>query len=122
MSICLIVYAIFQFYQVFSSVKYVFFDSQSSDDIKILSGCQAVAFTTSSILLIVGVIKPCSNCLIGALLVLLYKIAFTLWFIKSAYYVTIGCDDRKSECDPERLKTFYVFFFINRELNRASFL
>lgn len=118
--ICLCAYAAFQFYQVFSSIKYAFFDYQSRHSIKYLVVAHAAIFTVSSFLLIFGSIKSSIKCLLGSLCMLVYKLAFNLWYVKEAFDITIGCDH--AACDPNRLLIFYQHFFINRKWQSKQLL
>lgn len=115
--VCLIVYACFQFYQTYSSVKYVFFDYKDYYDRKtqtqLFAGFHAVGFVTSSLLLLFGALKSNIKCLIGAFCFLVYKLSFNFWYMSDAFKMTIGCEG--TGCDPQRLWIIYKHVFIFRE-------
>lgn len=115
--ICLIIYACFQFYQTYSSVKHVFVDYKSYYDLKTqtqyFAGFHAIGFFVSSLLLIFGGLKSSIKSLIGAFCFLVYKFLFNVWYMKDAFETTVGCEG--VGCDPQRLWMFYKHIFINRK-------
>lgn len=116
--VCLIVYAMFQFYQAFSSFIFVFFESSEyyGADIRALTRFQIIGLITSSICLIIGALKPKVNLLIAGLCYLLYKVGFILWHFKAFYEITLDCrDTNQSSCDPNRLKVIYQHILISGE-------
>lgn len=104
--ICLIAYALFQFYQVYSSFTLVFVDygHYYSPNVKILTGINVVGMTLSSVLLIIGALKSKANLLLLALIYLIFKVGFFVWYLRDFYNITIGCD---GVCDPQRLWVAY---------------
>lgn len=114
--ISLIAFAIFQFYQVYSSFVTVFIDyiHYYSNKIKILTGFNIVGLTTSSTLLIVGAIRSKANLLLIALIYLFYKVGFFFWYLKDFYYITIGCE---GSCDSNRLWIAYQHIAVFGEIN-----
>ena len=107
---CLIIYAIFQFYQACSSFMVVFIEYKSYFDlnIKLLTVFHIVGLCSSSTCLILGSIKLNVKLIASAMLYLLYKVGFFFWHLQKTYNITIGCvEDRESFCDPERLTRFY---------------
>jgi hypothetical protein len=113
--VCLIIYAVFQFYQSYSSFVTVFIEYKHHFEMKIkfLTGFNIFGMTTSSILLIVGGIKLKQNLLLSALPYLIYKVGFFFWHLRKAYDLTIGCEEtRESFCDPKRLVKFYLHLLI----------
>lgn len=119
--ISLIVYAVFQLYQVYSSFLKVFLDYKDhfNFDIKLLTVFHIVGLIISSVLLIVGALKSKTNLLLGALIYLLYKFGFIIWHIGGFYDITIGCRESisASSCDPNRLSIIYLHIFISGEFN-----
>lgn len=115
--ISLIIYAIYQFYQVYSSVKDVFVDYNHhySKHIKFLAAFHIVGLMSSSILMIFGALKLKANLLIAALTFLLYKVGFIIWHFKSVYDITLGCE---GSCDPSRLFKLYKHLLISGWLQR----
>lgn len=115
----LIIYAVFQFYQVYSSFVTVFIDYKDhfNLNIKLLTAFHEVGLITSSVLLIVGALKSKTNLLFGALIYLLYKFGFIIWHIGGFYDITIGCREsfKSSSCDPNRLSIIYLHIFISGE-------
>ena len=114
--ICLIIYATFQFYQVYSSFVTVFINYADYFDmsIKRLTVFHIVGLITSSVLLIIGAVKFKAICLIGALIYLLYKFGFIIWHFESFYNITFGCNEsaKDSSCDPGRLSIIYQHLLI----------
>lgn len=104
--ICLIAYALFQFYQVYSSFTLVFVDYRHyySLNVKILTGINVIGMTLSSVLLIIGALKSKANLLLLALIYLIFKVGFFVWYLRAFYNITIGCD---GVCDPQRLWVVY---------------
>lgn len=117
--ICLLIYAGFQFYQTYSSVRHVFVDYKSYYDPKtqtrLFAGFHAIGFVVSSTLLIYGALKSSIKCLIVAFCFLVYKFSFNVWYMKDAFEMTIGCEG--TGCDPERLWIIYKHIFINRKFS-----
>lgn len=114
--ICLIGFAGFQFYQIYSSINLVFIQNHQNDNynIKLLTGFHAVGLLTSSILLIVGSLKSKPNLLVGALGFLFYKVGFIVWHAKNFYDITFACrDSQQTPCDPNRLSIIYVHFLVS---------
>lgn len=109
--VCLIFYSLFQFYQTYSSIKLVFFDSpayySTKPGIQILAILHAIGYCTSSVCLLIGAFKKKIVFLIFAQIFLLYKLVFCSWQFYDSFDVTIGCDERHEECDPGRLALFY---------------
>lgn len=115
--ICLIVYAIFQFYQVYSTFNNVFVDYKNhyinNDKIKVLSVFNIIGLTTSSILLLVGALKSKPNFLIAALAYPFYKVGFFFYYLEEFYALTLGCEQSAEvTCDPNRLIVFYQHVLI----------
>ena len=107
---CLIIYAVFQFYQACSSFMVVFIEYKSYFDLKIklLTVFHIVGLSFSSICLILGSIKLNINLIASACLYLFYKVGFFFWHLQKTYNITIGCEEtREAFCDPERLWRFY---------------
>lgn len=104
--ICLIAYAPFQFYQVYSSFTVVFVDygHYYSLNVKILTGINVIGMTLSSVLLIIGALKSKANLLLLALIYLIFKVGFIVWYLGDFYNITVGCD---GVCDPQRLWVVY---------------
>lgn len=104
--ICLIAYALFQFYQVYSSITVVFVDygHYYSLNVKILTGINVIGMTLSSVLLIIGALKSKANLLLLALIYLIFKVGFFVYYLRDVYKITIGCD---GVCDPQRLWVVY---------------
>lgn len=116
--VCLIVYAMFQFYQAFSSLVFVFFESREyyGVEIKTLTSFQIVGLCFSSICLILGSLKSKVNLLIAGLCYLLYKVGFIIWHFKAFYEIALDCrDTNQSPCDPNRLKVIYQHIAISCE-------
>lgn len=107
--VCLILYAVFQLYQVYSSFTVVFIEYGQHYDYKIktLTGFNIVGLTLSSIFLIAGSFKSSVNLLLLALIYLFYKVGFFFWYIGDFYNLTIGCDDKTTVCDSNRLWIIY---------------
>lgn len=117
--ICLILYAFFQFYQVYSSFTTIFLDEQNnlrSHKYGTLTAINIVGFSTSSILLIVGSLKSKPWMLMGALSILLAKLGFILWYIERAYNLTLGCG---RNCPPGHIVALFKHLAIigERELS-----
>lgn len=109
--ICLIIYSIFQFYQTYSSIKFVFFEARgyysTKPHIYALAIYHAIGYCSSSVCLIFGALQKKFKLLIFAQLFLIYKLAFMSWQFYDSFDETIGCDSRHYECDPNRLMSFY---------------
>lgn len=117
---CLILYAIFQFYQAYSAFFAVFIDSKNYEfSIKLLTAFQIFGFITSSVLLILGSLKRNGKLILCAMPVLIYKVAFFLWHLKRALEITILCES--AACDRDRLLRFYQHIFIFRKKVLRSF-
>src|SRR5690349_25032102 len=101
--VCLIIYAMFQFYQAFSSFMFVFYESGDhyGSDIKHLTRFQVVGCVVSSVCLIVGATKSNIQFLIAGLCYLLYKIGFIIWHFNKFYELTLDCrETSQTPCDP----------------------
>lgn len=120
LTICLIAFAIFQFYQVISSFYAVFveYDYHYERDIKIkvLTAFNIAGMMTSSVMLIIGSVRAKPILLIAALTYLLFKIGFIVWHFKAVIDITFNCGSRV-DCDPKRLFKFYLHILITSELN-----
>lgn len=111
--ICLIVYAIFQIYQICSSFATVFITEGDyyNKNKKYLTAFHITGMAISSVLLVAGALKLKANYLIGALAYLLYKLGFIIWHLDGFYRVTFGCD-AKVNCPSNRLPIIYQHFLI----------
>lgn len=113
---CLIVYAVFQFYQGYSSFVTVFIEYKNYFEvqIKVLTAYHICGLVASSVFLIYGGLKLKANFLLIALPYLFYKVGFFFWHLPKAYDLTIGCKETNSHefCDPQRLMKFYQHIFI----------
>lgn len=108
---CLIIYSFFQFYQIFSSLKLVFFDHQSYYAEKFGIQClvifHAFGMLTSSLFLIIGSLKSNIKLLLVAILYLIYKFCFMIWQFFGALKAIADCNPKEFECDPNRLFMLY---------------
>jgi hypothetical protein len=122
--VCFIVFALWQCYQMYSSIITVFINENSYEfDIKVLTLFNFFGCLISSICLVFGAIFASSDLLFVALCYLFYKLGFILWHVSTVLEITIGCDDRNSsDCDPNRLWQFYKHFLITGELVSKLFL
>lgn len=122
--ICLIIYSTFQFYQTFSSIKLVFFESRghysTQPHIHALVIYHAIGYCSSSVCLIFGSLKKKFKLLMFAQVFLIYKLAFMSWQFYDSFDETIGCDSRKYECDPNRLMSFYKHCAFFSELKKTK--
>lgn len=112
----IIIYSFFQCYQIFSSVKVVFFDDKKyySDKpgIQYLIIFQAIGMLISSAFLVIGSLKLKIKLLIGAICYLMYKLCFMSWQFIDALGPIAGCNSKEYDCDPDRFFAIYRHLFI----------
>lgn len=116
--VCLLVYAVFQFYQAYSAFSAVFIEYKHHFELKIkfLTAFHILGMLSSSVLLIFGSIKLKVKFIASALPYLIYKVGFFFWHLRKAYDITIGCEEtRDSYCDPSRLLRFYQHISLFRK-------
>jgi hypothetical protein len=112
---CLILYAFFQFYQVYSSFTSVYLDEDNnwqSHKHGLLTAFHIFGLLTSSILLIVGSLKSKPWLLVGGLSYLLYKLGFIFWHFGKFYDMTLGCD---KNCLPGHIAVFLKHLAVTGE-------
>lgn len=122
---CLIVYAVFQFYQAYSSFVTVFIEYKDHFEVKIkfLTVYHIFGLIISSVLLIAGGIKSKKILLLSALPYLIYKVGFFFWHLQKVYDLTIGCEEtREAFCDPKRLIKFYQHILMFSKKQHVTFV
>jgi hypothetical protein len=112
---CLILFSIFQLYQVYSSFTSVYLDDDNNWQYHkhgLLTAFNIICLLTSSFLLIVGSLKSKPWFLIGGLSYLVYKLVFIFWHFGKFYDMTIGCE---KNCLPGHLEAFVKHLAVTGE-------